>query len=70
LDDINNIQLLDFTLSAISIIGVPLSRWLPKRIIYFIINKNISALLRNDTRGSKWKKDDDYYVTANNYTTR
>jgi hypothetical protein len=41
--------------SGISLIGIPLSRWLPKRILYFIINKNISDLFNDNGDSIKRK---------------
>jgi hypothetical protein len=46
----------DFVWFGISIIGVPLSRWLFKGVFYYIIEKNISALFSTDRRASKKEK--------------
>ena len=41
--------------SFISLIGIPLSRWLPKKILYYIINKRISAIFTANKDPTKMK---------------
>jgi hypothetical protein len=52
---------LNFSLFGISIIGIPFSRWLFKEGFYYIIERNISALLGTDRRTGEKKKGRDRF---------
>lgn len=45
----------DVLWSFISLIGIPLSKWLPKKILYYLINRNISAFFTPNKDHNKMK---------------